>query len=247
MHQNIESKKGRLDRRTSKRVTVKVPSREAAAGTRVPSVIPRLCQTADQSPALSPSHQSDCNGNRGICKDTSLQKISANARCPDNALTESVALPLIKKGAGKVTALSVRNTDKRTDLLPSLKASYTRGKQKTQPILSSDMTPWVRASPSETSLTCLLQSIPSPKTLSDNMADSRQSQREAANEDGWSLKASAPEQPTLKDKANGRAKPRGRTGVTKRRASNKFHHYEITPGPRSNRAQLQPQFQLFIL
>lgn len=128
-------------------------------------------------------------------------------------------------------ALSVQNTGKSTDLPPSMKTLQTRGKQKPRPILTSDMTPWVRASPSETSLTCLLHSIPSPKTLSDNTADCHQSQREAANKDNWSLNASPPEQPPSKDKANARAKLKGRTGVTKRRSFNKFHNMKLPPVP----------------
>ncbi|XP_075688636.1 uncharacterized protein LOC142657484 [Rhinoderma darwinii] len=226
MHRNSVSKKGRSDQGTSKRVTVMVPGHEAAAGTHVVSLTPRPYKNTEQSSALSPGGCSDRNSNRGT-----RQKTSADARCPENTSTEHVAqrgkisaLPLIKKGANRVTALSIGNTGKRTDP----KMSQTREKQ---PILASDMTPWVRASPSETSMSGLLHSIPSPKTCSDNMADCRQSQRETANQDSWSLKASPPEQTPVKDKGNGRAKLRGRTGVTKRRSFNKFYNLKLPPVP----------------
>ncbi|XP_073431199.1 uncharacterized protein [Dendrobates tinctorius] len=238
MHQNNISKKWRSDRGNSKRVTVMVPGHEAEGGTRVAPLTPRLCLKTEHSPALSPKSLSDWKNNRGAQHENSLQKIPADARRPDIALKEHVAdrgrvcaLPLIKKGAGKVTAVSVRDTGKNTILTPALKASPTRGKQKPQPILASDMTPWVRASPSETSLTCLLHSIPSPKTCPDNMANCPQSQKESANKDNWSPKASPSEQPPSKDKGNGRAKLRGRNGVTKRRSFNKFHNIKLPPVP----------------
>ncbi|KAM3915715.1 uncharacterized protein RB166_017955 [Leptodactylus fuscus] len=238
MHQNSVSKKRRSDKGISKRVTVMVPGQEAAAGTRAASRTPRLCRQTEQSPMLPPKCGSDWISGRGSRQDGSIYKISANARCPDNTLPEHGAekekpstLPLIRKGAGKVTAVSIRNPDKSADVSPSLKTPQTRGKQKPQPILTGDMTPWVKASPSETSLTCFLQSIPSPKTLPDNMADSPQSQKEAANEDSWSLKANFSDPLPLKDKANGRAKLKGRTGVTKRRSFNKFHNIKLPPVP----------------
>ncbi|KAG9483452.1 uncharacterized protein [Eleutherodactylus coqui] len=230
MHQNSVCKKGRSDRGTSKRVTVMVPAHEAAGGTRVASLTPRLCQKTEQSPR----GHSNWNESRGNRQDNCLQKVSADARCPDNTLTERAAergkmsaLPLIKKAASKVAALSVRNTGKNTDLSPSLMASQTRGQLKPQSIFTCDMTPWVRASPSETSLTCLLRSIPPPKMVSDNMADTQQSEMEGS----WNLKANPSDQPPSKDKTNGRAKLKGRTGVTKRRSSNKFHNLKLPPVP----------------
>ncbi|KAM4022131.1 uncharacterized protein ACNLHF_027368 [Anomaloglossus baeobatrachus] len=238
MHQNSVSKKRRSDRGNSKRVTVMVPGHEAAGGTRVAPLTPRLCLKTEHSPTMSPRSQSDWKNNRGPRQENSLPKIPADARCPEIGLNERVAdrgkvsaLPLIKKGAGKVTALSFQDTGKNTNLAPALKASSTRGNQKSQPILASDMTPWVRASPSETSLTCLLHSIPSPKTCPDNIADYPQSQRESANKDNWSPKASPHDQPPSKDKANGKAKLRGRNGVTKRRSFNKFHNIKLPPVP----------------
>ncbi|XP_069824847.1 uncharacterized protein [Dendropsophus ebraccatus] len=238
MHQNSGPKKGRSARGTTKRVTVMVPDHGAAAGTRVESAIPRLCQKTEDPTALSPKLQSDWNSNRRTRQNNSLQKIPADARCPDNTLTERVAekgnlsaLPLIRKGAGKVTALNIRSTAKNTDLPPSQKASQTRGKQKPQPILASDVTPWVRASPSETSLTCLLHSIPSPKTLPVNMSDCHQSQKDDAKKDIYNVNESPPEQPPSKDKANVKAKLRGRTGVTKRRSFHKFYNMKLPPVP----------------
>ncbi|XP_077134510.1 uncharacterized protein LOC143788605 [Ranitomeya variabilis] len=237
MHQNNISKKWRSDRGNAKRVTVMVPGHEAEGGTRVAPLTPRLCLRTAHSPASSPRSLGDCK-NKGARRENLLQKIPADARCPDIALNERAAdrgrlsaLPLIKKGAGKVTAVSVRDTGKNTILTPIVKASPTSRKQKPQPITASDMSPWVRASPSETSLTCLLHSIPSPKTCPDNMAECPQSQRESANKDNWSPKASPSEEPPYKDKGNGRAKLRGRNGVTKRRSFNKFHHLKLPPVP----------------
>ncbi|XP_071984448.1 uncharacterized protein [Engystomops pustulosus] len=230
MHQNSVSKKGRSNRGTSNRVTLMVPGHEAAAGTGGASTNPRFCQKTEPSPR----NQSDWSGSRGTRQDNYPRKISADARFPDNALTEHVAergkrsaLPLIKKGAGRVTALNVRTTSRRTDLSPSLRTSPPRNKP--PPILPGDMTPWVRASPSETSLTCLLHSIPSPKTLPDNMADNPPSQRETTHKE--SPKVTPPEQTPSKDKANGRGKPKGRTGVTKRRSLHKLHNIKLPPVP----------------
>ncbi|KAG8557298.1 hypothetical protein GDO81_018397 [Engystomops pustulosus] len=110
MHQNSVSKKGRSNRGTSNRVTLMVPGHEAAAGTGGASTTPRFCQKTEPSPR----NQSDWSGSRGTRQDNSPRKISADARFPDNALTEHVAergkrsaLPLIKKGAGRVTGTGI--------------------------------------------------------------------------------------------------------------------------------------------
>ncbi|XP_063794918.1 uncharacterized protein LOC134957124 [Pseudophryne corroboree] len=242
MHQTSVPKKGTGEQEGCRKVAALSRSYDGAADTEVDISHPSLCPKAHLSATLGPGEWTDWTGNRRGQQDACLHKAAADTRCrkdeihgPPAQRGNRSALPLIQKGAGREPAPRKRNAGSSKDTPPTLKASNKGGKDKSLPLLASDMTPWVGASPSETSLTALLRSIPSPRTCFVNMADHSQGQRDPQpaikRQDSGDQPVPLPEQQPLRDKTSSRAKQRGRTGVTKRRPLSKFHTMKLPPVP----------------
>lgn len=196
----------------------------------------RLCRS-NNSASLALEEWPDWNSTRRTHHERFMYKADTSTRNSQDPISQpqkeaQPTLPLIRRGATQAAAAKTGIINKSTDFSHPEKKSQKRGKLKPVPTASGDMTPWVKASPSESSLTALMQILPSPPTPLDNMADRRHGQRapkNAANKVSWGPQA--PEEQPLKEKPHNRAKQKARTGVTKRRTVNKFHSIKLPPVP----------------
>ncbi|KAM4722758.1 uncharacterized protein WCC33_008912 [Rhinophrynus dorsalis] len=206
------------------------------------SVSPRVAQSIPQ-PHVSPTAENlgawtDWTRDLGPQSDLWPQETAAGTRCPEDIVIEPLdkkekrsVLPLIKKQAGRGTGMKSRNTRPFTDCPSTTKSSQERVKQKSQALSAGEIAPWVSESPSESSLCALLHSIPPSRPCSENAAYITDSAEDTQTQGCNSLQTIPLAQQLLRDKSNGRAKQRGRTGVSKRRSLNKVHGMKFPPLP----------------
>ncbi|XP_077307804.1 uncharacterized protein LOC143927546 [Lithobates pipiens] len=238
MNRNISPKRGRTMREVGgKPTTVLNSSTDGTLGTKtLPSDTQRLCRS-NNSASLALEEFPDWNSPRRTHHERFMYKVDTSTRNSQDPISQpqreaQPTLPLIRRGATQAAAPKTGIANKSADFSHPEKKSQKRGKLKPEPTASGDMTPWVKASPSESSLTALMQILPSPPTPLDNTAEQRHGQRapkNAVNKVSWGPQA--PEEHLPKEKPHNRAKQKARTGVTKRRTANKFHSIKLPPVP----------------
>ncbi|OCT85859.1 uncharacterized protein LOC121403124 isoform X2 [Xenopus laevis] len=169
-----------------------------------------------------------------------MSMTAASSRCFDGAITEPLdekgkksALPVIKKEAGRGAVLKSRNLSRVTERSPAPRLSQKRMNSKGEQFSVGEITPWVSQSPSESSLSAFLSSIPSLRACSDNITDPPQ--RDLGAKSNLHTDASSPQTPisaqTSGEKDARRPKQRPRTNVIKRRLQNKIHGTRLPPVP----------------
>ncbi|MEE6502270.1 hypothetical protein FKM82_004463 [Ascaphus truei] len=235
MHQASVSKKGKSrSERECSEVAV-LPSQVSAAGTKVALPTPRTYTKPELATAVRIGAWTDWPRDWEDDARSQASKTAAGSRCPEDAMAKLLdqkerrsVLPLIKKGVGRDTGGMARNLCRFPDCPPALKPSPKRVRQKSKAFSAGEMTPWVRPSPSESSLTALLCSNPSPRPCTERL-DFLPTARDT--QPGNPESCSAQTLQLLREKASGKAKERGRAGVTKRRFMNKLHGMRLPPVP----------------
>ncbi|KAM4652887.1 uncharacterized protein O3C94_015095 [Discoglossus pictus] len=225
-------KKGRArsEQEEGKKVVVFLPSQDKAAGTRVTLTTTPVC-TEPMDPAAKTTGHWTRRSRR------TTNKRAAGTKCPEELLSERADQgekpplpPLMKRGAGRDTGARKRNPGRFADAVPLLKLPQKQVKAKSHASNLGEMTPWVRPSPSESSLTTLLCSVPSPRTCAGNL-DPPQSPHNPAPTQAICSSSRTAQSTLLRENNPSRAKPRSRAGLTKRWSLRKFHSIKLPPVP----------------
>ncbi|KAE8612314.1 hypothetical protein XENTR_v10012809 [Xenopus tropicalis] len=165
---------------------------------------------------------------------------AASSRCFNGAITELLdekgkrsALPVIKKEPGRGAVTKSQNPSRLAEHSPARRSSQKRMNSKAEQLSMGEISPWVSQSPSESSLSAYLSSIPSLRACSENITDPPKSAW--GTETNLHTETSSPQTPLPAQpsgqKDTKQPKQRPRTNAIKRRFQNKIHSTRLPPVP----------------